>query len=296
MIDGREFVGILLFHVCDEFLLRVEVHLGITLFLLLQGRVFAAIVVVPGVDEQFVGEGAVSVIQRMILAYRVAVGEVGASAGSYEQGVGGEDAVGQYDGDEVLGVPRGVDELDGEVPDPKAVAVLDPHIYAAGRGALVHHDLRRRLGLELPGSGDVISVGVGVHYVGRLEAVLEDVVEHRLDHLQLGVDDRGRTGISDYVAEASAIDAELLEKIDLLTLFYGRSSFPAPLPHPLEHLARMPHDAIVEHLSTSASQLVSTAVYILASGRMCASQRAGPARDPSLPLQARVRLVAVTQG
>src|SRR5919107_1149281 len=95
---------------------------------------------------------------------------------------------------------RGVDELDRKVSDLETVTVLDPHVYAARWGVLVHHDLRRCLGLELPGSGDVVGVSMGVHYIGRLEAVPEDVVEHWLDHLQLGVDDGGPARAGDDVA------------------------------------------------------------------------------------------------
>jgi hypothetical protein len=77
--------------------------------------------------------------------------------------------------------------------------------------------------------------------------VLEDEIEHGLDHLQFRVDDGGRTSVGDYVAEASAVDAELLEEIVLVSLFYGRTSFPAPvLPNPLEHPDRVPDDAVVE--------------------------------------------------
>src|SRR5215204_5263897 len=112
MINGREFARVLPFHKLDELLFRVEVHLGIALLLLLQYRVLAAVVVVSRVDEQVVGEGAVSVIERVVLADRVAVGEICASAGPYKQGVGGEDAARQHYGDKVLGVSRRVDELD----------------------------------------------------------------------------------------------------------------------------------------------------------------------------------------
>src|SRR5215212_2512620 len=104
MIYGRKFGRVLSFHVVDELLFCGEVHLGVALLLLFQGRVLAAVVVVSGVDEQVIREGAVGVIERVVLADRVAVGEVGASAGPYQQGVGGEDATWQYHGDEVLGV------------------------------------------------------------------------------------------------------------------------------------------------------------------------------------------------
>src|SRR5215204_1269610 len=145
MIDGREFVRVLPFHVLHELLLRLEEHLGIALFLILQNRVLAAVVVVSWVDEQVVGEGSVGVIERVVLADRVAVGEICAPAGPYKQGVGGENAARQHYGDQILGVSRRVDKLDRKVADPEAVAVLDPHVYAARRGILVHHDLRRCL-------------------------------------------------------------------------------------------------------------------------------------------------------
>jgi hypothetical protein len=45
--------------------------------------------------------------------------------------------------------------------------------------------------------------------------------------------------VGDYVAQASTVDAELLEEVVLVTLFHGRSSFPAPL-YPLEHPVRAP--------------------------------------------------------
>src|SRR5215218_3562157 len=58
-------------------------------------------------------------------------------------------------------------------------------------------------------------MGVGVHDVEGLQTVLEDEVEHRLDHLQLRVHYRGLAGlpISDHVAEASALHSELLEDV-----------------------------------------------------------------------------------
>src|SRR5215218_8748870 len=104
MMDGREFARVLPFHVHDE-------------LLFLQDGVLAAIVVVTRVDAQVVGEGAVGVIERMVLADRVAVGEICTPTGPYEQGVGGEDAARQHYGDQVLGVSRCVDELDRKVPD-----------------------------------------------------------------------------------------------------------------------------------------------------------------------------------
>ena len=150
-----------------------------------------------------------------------------APAGPYKQGVGGKDAAGQHYGDQVLGVSRRVDELDRNVAHQEAVAVLDPHVYAARGGLLVHHDLRRGLVFEFPGARDVIGVRVGVHYVGRLETVLEDKIEHGLDHLQFRVEDRGRAVVGDYVAQAPAVDTELLEEVVLVTHFHGRYSFPA---------------------------------------------------------------------
>ena len=183
----------------------------------------------------------------MVLADGVAVWEVGAPAGPYQEGVGGEDAVWQHHGDEVLGVPRSVNELYREVADRQPVAILDPYVHAARRGVLVHDDLGRRLCLELPGARDVVGVRVGIHYVGRLEAVLEDEIEHGLDHLEFGVEDRGPTGAGDHVAEAPAFDAELFEEIVVVSLFHGRSSFPAPVSsHPLVHLDGVSDDAVVE--------------------------------------------------
>ena len=96
----------------------------------------------------------------MVLADRVAVGEIRAPAGPYKQGVGGKDAAGQHYGDQVLGVSRRVDELDRNVAHQEAVAVLDPHVYAARGGLLVHHDLRRGLVFEVLGARDVIGVRV----------------------------------------------------------------------------------------------------------------------------------------
>src|SRR5215204_628543 len=77
MVDRSQLHRVLAFHVLDELLFRVEEHLGIALLLLSQGRVLAAVVVVTRVDEQFVGEGPVSVIKGMVLADSVAVREVG---------------------------------------------------------------------------------------------------------------------------------------------------------------------------------------------------------------------------
>jgi hypothetical protein len=66
----------------------------------------------------------------------------------------------------------------------------------------------------------VVRVGVGVHYVEGLQTVLEDEVEHRLDHLQLGVNDRGLAGlpVGENVAEASARHPELLEDVPRVLL------------------------------------------------------------------------------
>src|SRR5919107_4105943 len=112
MIDRREIARVLPFHILDELLLRLEEHLGVALLLFLQYRVLAAVVVVSREDEQVVGEGAVGVIERVVLADRVAVGKIRAPTGPYKQGIGGENAAGQHYGDQVLGVSRRVDELD----------------------------------------------------------------------------------------------------------------------------------------------------------------------------------------
>src|SRR5919107_3971552 len=117
MIDGREFVRVLPFHELDELLFRVKQHFGVALLLVLQDGVLAAVIVVSRVDEQLVGNGAVGVIERVVLAEPVAVGEIFAPAGPYKQGIGGEDAARQHYGDQVLGVSRCVDELDRKAPD-----------------------------------------------------------------------------------------------------------------------------------------------------------------------------------
>ena len=57
--------------------------------------------------------------------------------------------------------------------------------------------------------------------------MLEDEIQHGLDHLQFGVDDGRPARAGDDVAKAPAIDAELLEEV-VFSLFHGRSSFPAP--------------------------------------------------------------------
>src|SRR5829696_1303786 len=246
MINGREFGRVLPFHVLHELLFSVEAHLGVALLLLLQYRVLSAVVVVSRVDEQVFGEGAVGVIERVVLADRVAVGEICAPAGPYKQGVGSKNAAWQHYGDKVLGVSGRVDELDRKVAHLETVAVLEPHVYVARRSLLVHHDLGRCLVFEFPCAGDVIGVRVGVHYVGRLQTMLEDKIEHGLDHLQFGVEDRGRTGVGDYVAQASAVDAELLEEVVLVTLFHVRSSFPAPL-YPRQGARR--REGILDHSS-----------------------------------------------
>ncbi len=51
----------------------------------------------------------------------------------------------------------------------------------------MHDYLRHRLGGQLSRPGDVIRVRVGVDDVGRAQGVLEDGVEHWLDHLELRV-------------------------------------------------------------------------------------------------------------
>ena len=83
MIYGREFARILPFHILHELLFRLEEHLGVALFLIFQYRVLATVVVVSRVDKQAVGEGAVGVIECVLLADRVAVGEICAPAGPY---------------------------------------------------------------------------------------------------------------------------------------------------------------------------------------------------------------------
>src|SRR5215218_71463 len=226
LVDGGERGWVLLLHVFDELFFGVEEHFGVCAFLILKGRVFAAVVVVSGVEEQVVGEGAESVVEGVVLADGVAVGQIGAAAGTYEQRVGGQDAVWEQNGDEVFRVPRGVDEFHGEVAHFQPVAVFDPDVHAACRGIFVHDDPGRGLVLELPGARDVVGVRVGVHDVGRLQDVLEDEIQHGLDHLQFGVDDGCPARTGDDVAEAPAIDAELLEEV-VFSLFHGCSSFSA---------------------------------------------------------------------
>src|SRR5215208_7049761 len=46
----------------------------------------------------------------------MAIEEIRPAAGADEEGVGGEYPAGQEDGDEILNVPRGVQELEGEIP------------------------------------------------------------------------------------------------------------------------------------------------------------------------------------
>src|SRR5215208_925813 len=124
--------GVLLLHVLNELFLGGEVHLRVAPFLLAQRRVAPALVVVAGTDEQFVGQAPEDVVERMVLPGGVAVQEVGASAGAYEQRVGGEDSARQQYRDQVLGVPRRVQELERQlVAEPQPVAVLDPKVNRA---------------------------------------------------------------------------------------------------------------------------------------------------------------------
>src|ERR671915_401133 len=67
MMDGREFARVLHFHVLDELLFRVEEHLGVALFLLLQDGVLTAVVVVSRVDEQLVGAFSCMTIFAVVL-------------------------------------------------------------------------------------------------------------------------------------------------------------------------------------------------------------------------------------
>ena len=101
----------------------------------------------------------------MVLPDGMAIEEIRPAAGADEEGVGGEYPAGQEDGDEVLGVSRGVQELKGEIPQGQPVAVLDPDVYGARGGFLVHDELRYRFAFEVPRPGDVVGVGVGVDYV-----------------------------------------------------------------------------------------------------------------------------------
>src|SRR5215211_9185326 len=97
----------------------------------------------------------------------MAIEEIRPAAGADEEGVGGEYPAGQEDGDEILNVPRGVQELEGEIPKGEPVSVLDPDAYGAGGSFLVHDELRYCFALEVPRPGGVVGVGVGVDYVCR---------------------------------------------------------------------------------------------------------------------------------
>ena len=87
----------------------------------------------------------------------------------------------------------------------------------------------------------MVRVGVGVHYVEGLQAVLEDEVEHRLDHLHLGVDDRGLAGlpVGDHVAEAPALHPELLEDVTR-GLLVGTLPTAFPVAPPRDSSSRRP--------------------------------------------------------
>ena len=60
----------------------------------------------------------------MVLPDGMAIEEIRPAAGADEEGVGGEYPTGQEDGDEILNVPRGVQELEGG--DPQGRAGLRP--------------------------------------------------------------------------------------------------------------------------------------------------------------------------
>jgi hypothetical protein len=57
--------------------------------------------------------------------------------------------------------------------------------------------------------------------------VLEDEIQHGLDHLQFWIDDGRPARAGDDVAKAPTVDAELLEEV-AFSIFHGRSSFPTP--------------------------------------------------------------------
>jgi hypothetical protein len=84
----------------------------------------AALVVVAGPHFQLVGEALVGVVEGVVLPDGMAIEEIRPAAGADEEGVGGEYPTGQEDGDEILNVPRGVQELEGG--DPQGRAGLRP--------------------------------------------------------------------------------------------------------------------------------------------------------------------------
>src|SRR5215218_2580080 len=112
--DGRQLPGVLVLHVLDELLLGGEEHLRVVLLLLAQSGATAALVVVTGVDQEIIGQTLEGVVEGMVLPRGVAVRQVGPAAGTYEQRVGGEDPARQHHRDQVFGVSRRVQELQGQ--------------------------------------------------------------------------------------------------------------------------------------------------------------------------------------
>jgi hypothetical protein len=69
---------------------------------------------VAGPYLQLVGEALVSVIEGVVLPDGATVEEVRPTAGADKEGVSGEYPARQEDRDEILGVSRGVQELEGQ--------------------------------------------------------------------------------------------------------------------------------------------------------------------------------------
>jgi hypothetical protein len=109
-----------------------------------EGALFAdgahrvALIVVRRIDQCLVRQLQQAPEQRLVLRARVAVLEIGAAGAADQQRIAGEHAVGQEIAVGIVGVARGIGDVEGQAFDAAAVAVGDADRHHVCLGLLAH--------------------------------------------------------------------------------------------------------------------------------------------------------------
>jgi hypothetical protein len=95
-------------------------------FLGAERRVAPSLVVVRRKRQQPVAERQQLAEQTVVKRLRIAGGKIGPAGPADEQGVAGQDPIGDHQADRVVGVSRRLDDSKAELADDQRLAVLDP--------------------------------------------------------------------------------------------------------------------------------------------------------------------------
>jgi len=97
-------------------------------------------------------------------------------------------------------------DMQPQLAEDQHVAVVEPQVGVGRRTEPIHDHRRGQRLAELAAGGEMVGMGMGVHDITDVDAVLADGAEIMVDQGQFGIDQRRRAGrvASDEIGFASS--------------------------------------------------------------------------------------------